>query len=126
QAVARKELARSRSLSERALSLLRKAITNGYDEYKHMQEDADLDPLRGLPAFADIMNAGHLERSYTAVWTGEFQFSASPIFGLDPTAHLKRCRELVGHGYRMVALTVARTSPDGPLVTASVWHVPVI
>ena len=126
RAVARKELARSRSLSERALSLLRKAIENGYDEYKHMQEDADLDPLRGLPAFADIMKAGHLKRSYTAVWTGEFQFSASPIFGLDPAAHLKRCRELVGHGYRMVALSVARTSPDGPLVTASVWHVPVI
>ena len=126
QAVARKELARSRSLSERALSLLRKAIENGYADYRHMQEDADLDPLRDLPAFADIMKVGHLERSYTAVWTGEFQFSASPIFGLNPTAHLKRCRELVGLGYRMVALSVARTSPDGPLVTASVWHVPVI
>ena len=44
QAVARKDQARSKSLSERALSLLRTAIQNGYADYKHMQEDADLDP----------------------------------------------------------------------------------
>ena len=76
-----------------------------------MQEDADLDPLRELPAFAEIMKAGHLDRSYAAVWTGDFRFEASPLLGLDPTAHLQRCRELVAQGYRMVALSVARTSP---------------
>ena len=115
-AVARKDQAKSKSLSERALSLLRKAIQNGYADYKHMQEDADLDPLRQLPAFADIMKVGHLDRSYAAVWMGDFRFEASPLFGLDPTAHLQRCRELVAQGYRMVALSVARTSPEGPLV----------
>ena len=49
QAVARKDPARSKSLSERALSLLRTAIENGYANYRQMQEDADLDPLRELP-----------------------------------------------------------------------------
>ena len=126
QAVARKDQARSKSLSERALSLLRTAIESGYADYKHMQEDADLDPLRELPAFADIMKAGHLDRSYAAVWTGDFRFEASPLLGLDPTAHLQRCRELAAQGYRMVALSVARTSPEGPPITASVWHRPVI
>ena len=126
QAVARKDQARSKSLSERALSLLRKAIENGYADYRHMQEDADLDPLRELPAFADIMKPGHLDRSYAAVWTGDFRFEASPLFGLDPTTHLQRCRELASQGYRMVALSVARTSPEGPPITASVWHRPVI
>ena len=126
QAVARKDQAKSKSLSERALSLLRKAIENGYADYKHMQEDVDLDPCRELPAFAEIMKAGHLDRSYAAVWTGDFRFEASPLFGLDPIAHLQRCRELVAQGYRMVALSVARTSPEGPPITASVWHRPVI
>jgi len=126
RAVARTDQARSRSLAERALSLLRKAIENGYVDYRHMQEDADLDPLRELPAFADIMKPGHLERSYTAVWLGDYRFEASPIFGLDPTAHLQRCRELASQGYRMVALSVARTSPEGPPISASVWHRPVI
>ncbi len=55
-------------------------------------------PLRDLPAFAEIMKPGHLDRSYAAVWTGDFQFEASPIFGLDPTAHLQRCRELGSQG----------------------------
>ena len=132
QAVARKDQARSKSLSERALSLLRKAIENGYkaiengyDDYRHMQEDADLDPLRQLPAFADIMKAGQ-DRSYAAVWAGDVRFEASPLLGLDPIAHLQHCRELASQGYRMVALSVARTSPEGPPITASVWHRPVI
>jgi len=126
QALARKDQARSKSLSERALSLLRTAIENGYANYKHMQEDADLDPLRELPAFDDIMKPGHLDRSYAAVWTGDFRFEASPLFGLDTAAQLQQCRELVAQGYRMVALSVARTSPEGPPITASVWHRPVI
>ena len=125
-AVARKDQAKSKSLSERALSLLRKAIQNGYADYKHMQEAADLDPCRDLPEFAEIMKAGHLDRSYAAVWAGDFRFEASPLLGLDPTAHLQRCRELASQGYRMVALSVARTSPEGPPITASVWHRPVI
>jgi len=126
RAVARKDQARSQSLSERALGLLRKAIENGYADYRHIQEDADLDPLREQPAFADIMKAGRLERSYAAVWMGDFRFEASPIFGLDPTAHLQRCRELASKGYRMVALSAARTSPEGAPITASVWHRPAI
>ena len=126
QAIARKDQARSKSLSERALSLLRRAIENGYVDYRHMQEDADFDPLRGLPAFADIMKPGHLERSYAAVWMGDFRFDASPILGLDPTAHLQRCRELEAQGYRIVSLSVARTSSEGPPNTASVWHRPLL
>src|SRR5208337_3791819 len=50
----------------------------------------------------------------------------SPLFGLDTTAQLQQCRELVAQGYRMVALSVARTSPGGLPITASVWHRPVI
>src|SRR5208337_1849972 len=126
QAFAGKDQARRKALSERAFSLLRKAIQNGYAGYKHMQEDADLDPLRQLPAFADVMKAGHLDRSYAAVWAGDFRFEASPLFGLDPTTHLQRCRELASQGYRMVALSVARTSPGGLPINASVWHRPVI
>ena len=70
------------------------AIEKGYADYKHMQEDADLDPLRELPAFAVIMKAGHLDRSYAAVWAGDFRFEASPLFGVDTAAQLQQCREL--------------------------------
>ena len=68
-----------------------------------MQEDADLDPIRNLPAFIEIMRVGHLDRSYAAVWADDFRFEASPLFGLDTAAQLQQCRELVAQGYRMVA-----------------------
>ena len=72
------------------------------------------------------MEAGHLDRSYAAVWAGDARFEASPVFGVYPTAHRRRGRELASQGYRMVSLSVARTSPEGPPITASVWHRPVI
>ena len=126
QPLAKKDPAKGRDRAERAIRLLQTAIQNGYSDYNHMQEDADLDPIRDLPAFIEIMKVGHLDRSYAAVWMGDFRFEADPLFGLDPTTHLQQCRELVAQGYRMVALSVARTSPGGLPITASVWHRPVI
>jgi serine/threonine protein kinase/formylglycine-generating enzyme required for sulfatase activity len=126
QVLAGKDQAKGRELAERAIRLLRTAIENGYADYKDMQEDTDLDPLREIPVFAEIMKAGYPDRSYTAVWAGDVRFEASPLLGLDSAAHLQRCRELASQGYRMVSLAVARTSPEGSPVTASVWHRPVI
>ena len=126
QPLAKKDPAKGRDRAERAIHLLQTAIQNGYADYNHMQEDADLDPLREHPAFADIMKAGHLDRSYAAVWAGDFRFEASPLLGLDTAAQLQQCRELVAQGYRMVALSVARTFPGELPITASVWHRPVI
>ena len=48
-----------------------------------------------------------------------------PIHGLDPAAHLRKCRELIAQGYRPVSWSVSRTT-GGPLVTASVWHRPTV
>jgi hypothetical protein len=126
QAFAKRDQARSKTLSERAIHLLCTAIKNGYADYKSMQELAPLDSLRELPAFNEIMKAGHLDRHYAAVWSGETGEEAITSVGLDPAAHLQRCRELASQGYRMVATSVARTSREGPLATASVWHRPVI
>jgi formylglycine-generating enzyme required for sulfatase activity/tetratricopeptide (TPR) repeat protein len=125
-ALAGKDAAKSRGFAARAIGLLQEAIRRGYSDYAHMEEDADLDPIRELPAFAQIMKGGRLDRRYAAVWTGRASREAIPSYGLDHTAHLRRCRELASQGYRPVSLSVSRTAPDGPPVTASVWHRPVI
>ena len=52
--------------------------------------------------------------------------SRHPHLGLDPAAHLQRCRELASQRYRMVSLSAVRVSADGPLISTSVWHRPVI
>jgi tetratricopeptide (TPR) repeat protein len=128
QAVGRNDAARGRVLADRAIALLKTAVENGYSKYNEMQVDVDLDPIRARPEFAEIIKAGHLDRAYAAVWSGDTRFEAIPVYGLDLAAQLARCRDLAAHGYRVVSLSVGRTSTssEAPLVTASVWHRPVV
>ncbi|HKI19965.1 MAG TPA: SUMF1/EgtB/PvdO family nonheme iron enzyme, partial [Isosphaeraceae bacterium] len=126
QALGKKDQAKRQSLADRAIGVLKTAIENGCSDYNHIQEDADLDPIRDLPAFVEIVKGGHPDRSYAAVWSGEPGFEASPIFGVDPAAHVQRCGELASQGFRMVSLSAVRISAGGPLIAASVWHRPVI
>jgi formylglycine-generating enzyme required for sulfatase activity/tetratricopeptide (TPR) repeat protein len=127
RAVSRSDKTKGRLLAERCLQLLREAVKNDDADFGEMDEDGDLDPMRDDPAFAAIMKAGHPDRRYSAVWSSDAtSFEAIPIFGLDPAAHLQRCRELTARGYRPVSWSLARTTPGGPLVAASVWHRPVV
>ena len=126
RAISRSDKAKGRQLAERCLQWLREAVKNDDADFGKMDEDADLDPIRDNPAFAEIMKAGHPDRRYAAAWTSDARFEAMPIHGLDPAAHENKCRELIAQGYRPVSWSVTRTTPEGPLVTASVWHRPVV
>jgi eukaryotic-like serine/threonine-protein kinase len=126
QALAGSDAARSRALADRAINLLKTAVENGYSKFSEMQVAVDLDPIRGRPEFGEIMQAGHLDRAYATVSSGDLRFEAIPVYGLDPAAQQKRCRDLAAQGYRMVSLAVARTGPEGALATAAVWHRPVV
>jgi hypothetical protein len=106
--------------------LLREAITNDDADFGKMDEDADLDPIRDDPAFAEIMKAGHPDRRYAAASSSDANFEATSIHGLDPAAELQKCRELIDHGYRPVSWSASQTATEGTLVTASVWHRPAI
>ena len=66
--------------------MLREAIKNGDADFDHMQEDADLDPIRDLPAFGEIMKAGHPDRRYAAVWSSDRAVRA----GRDPRPRSRR------------------------------------
>jgi formylglycine-generating enzyme required for sulfatase activity/tetratricopeptide (TPR) repeat protein len=127
QAVSRSDKTKGRKLSERSLQLLKEAVKNDDADFGKMDGDGDLDPIRDDPAFAEIMKAGHPERRYAAVWSGDAaSFESIPLHGLDPATHLQKCLELIAKGYRPVCLSVARTVPGASLVTASVWHRPTV
>ena len=115
RAVSRSDKAKGRQLAERCLQLLREAIKNDDADFGKMDEDADLDPIRDDPAFAEIMKAGHPDRRYAAVWSSDASFEATSIYGLDPAAHLRKCRELIAQGYRPVSWSV---EPDHTRGTA--------
>jgi len=126
KAIAKKDQARGRQLAERSIRLLREAVQNDDADFGKMDEDADLDPIRDDPAFTEIMKAGQPNRRYTAVWTSDARFEATAIFGLDPTAQLQKCRSVIDQGYRPVSWSVSQTATGDSLVTASVWHRPLV
>ncbi len=67
------------------------AVKNDDADFGKMDEDADLDPIRDDPAFAEIMKAGHPDRRYAAVWSSnDASFESMPIYGLDPAAQLSK------------------------------------
>ena len=126
KAISRSDKAKGRQLAERCLQLLREAVKNDDADFGKMDEDADLDPIRDDPAFAEIMKAGHPDRRYASAWSSDASFEATSIYGLDPAAHLRKCREIIAQGYRPVSWSVSQTAIEGPLVTASVWHRPTV
>ncbi len=126
RAISRSDKAKGRQLAERCLQLLREAIKNDDAVFGRMDEDADLDPIREEAAFVEIMKTGHPDRRYAAVWSSDASFEATSIRGLDPAAQLRKCRELIAQGFRPVSWSASQTTTEGPLVTASVWHRPVI
>jgi len=123
QALAKESEAKGRNTANRAIALLKKAIAIGFSNCSDMQTDILLDPIRDLPAIREIMKP---DRSYSAVWDHAFPFEPFPLYGRDPAAHLEDCRKLAAQGCRIVSVSVSRTSLEGPLVAASVWHFPVV
>ena len=126
QVAADKQAAKSKIYAERAVALLKQAVTNGYSDYSHMQTDPDLDPLHEHAAFQELLAKGQLDRRYAAVWQENAQYEAVESHGLSPEDHLKKCQEFSSQGYRPVALSAATIGEQGTLVTGSVWHRPVI
>ena len=118
--------AKSLEQGTRAIALLKEAIRVGYSDFDFIQQDPDLDPIRELPAFAEIMNAGRADCRYAALWSSDVRFESVPVYGLDPATHDAQCRKLISEGFRPVSVSLTKTVPDGPPVTASVWQRPVV
>ena len=126
--------ARAHVYTARAVSLLEKAVNlepppdanSLVVGYRDLQTDHDLDPIRNHPAFVSLLDRGHTERQYTAVWQTSAEFTSEESHGLAPGAHLDRCNQLASENYRPVAISVACAGNGLLPVTASVWHRPVI
>jgi tetratricopeptide (TPR) repeat protein len=125
QAVGRRDQAAGRQLADRAIRSLKTLVRSHDADFGRMDDDLALDPIRDEPEFAEIVKDGRPERRYAAVWTIDPKFQSIVKEGLDPAEQLHQASELIDRGYRPVAWSAARTNPDGPLLTASVWRVPV-
>jgi serine/threonine protein kinase/formylglycine-generating enzyme required for sulfatase activity/tetratricopeptide (TPR) repeat protein len=126
RAISRSNKAKGRQLEVQCLEVLRELVKNNDADFGRMDEDPDLDPIRDDPSFTEIMKGGHPECRMAAVWASNASVESTPIYGDDPAAHLRKCRELIAQDYRPVSWSVTRTTPEGPLMAASVWQRPVV
>jgi eukaryotic-like serine/threonine-protein kinase len=126
KAVKKKDREKAIALQSRSLALLEQGVRDNDLSFALLDDSPDLDPLRDDPAFARLLEAGHPEGHFAGVWSTEALFEVASLDALDPAEHLRRGRELAAEGYRPVAWSVARTSPEGPPLSASVWHRPLV
>jgi formylglycine-generating enzyme required for sulfatase activity/tetratricopeptide (TPR) repeat protein len=112
--------------AQRALALLDRALSGGYRDFPALQTDGDLTPLNGLPGLRDVLLRHGTGRHYASVGHLDSGREAKGPYGLTPDAHLARCRELAGQGWRPVALSLAAVPGERAPVAASVWHRPTL
>ena len=101
------------------------AVRDDDADFGRMDDDPAFDPIRDDPAFVAIMKDGHPDRRYAAVWSSEASVEISRSRARARRAP-RACPGARRGGYRPVALSVAPTMPEGPLVATSVWHRPVV
>jgi serine/threonine protein kinase/formylglycine-generating enzyme required for sulfatase activity len=124
--VQQQQQARSKAYVDRAVGLLEQLVALGYSNYLELQSDDDLEFLNGHPGFQALLARAHLERQYGGVWLNNAEVVSAEAHGLEPAAHLARCRQLAAEGYRPASVSVAWMAEGQPLVAASVWHRPVV
>jgi serine/threonine protein kinase/formylglycine-generating enzyme required for sulfatase activity/tetratricopeptide (TPR) repeat protein len=124
RAVAQRDQAQSVTLKDRALELLEKLVHENEAVFGKLDEDAALDPLRDAPAISKLMDRARSDRRYAAIRSSDARYESVIEDGIDPAEQLARSEQLKKAGYRPVAWSVARTTANGRLVSASVWQRP--
>jgi len=116
----------SKAYADRAVTLLYQAIDGGYGNIAWMRDDPDLRSLHKYQPFAELLRKHRMDWGYSAIWHDSATQESAESHDLEPVAHLSRCQQLVRAGYRPATIAVVEMSPGQPLVTASVWHRPVV
>jgi formylglycine-generating enzyme required for sulfatase activity/tetratricopeptide (TPR) repeat protein len=111
--------------AQRSLVLVEQAVAKGYRNFTALQSEPDLEPIRRLGGYRDLVARHGMQRRYASVWQEDATREAMGLSGLSAEAHLARCRELAARGYRPAALSLAVLAGEKGPLAASVWHRPV-
>jgi serine/threonine protein kinase/formylglycine-generating enzyme required for sulfatase activity len=126
KAAAKGQGGQARRYADRAVELLRQAMANGELLYSWLDHPS-LNAIRQHPGFLKLLEQGpDLSQSYNGILYSNPDFESKETHGLDPTRHLARCRQLAAENCRPAALSVTWLGKERGLITASVWHRPMI
>ncbi len=110
--------------ARRALTLLERAVREGFRDFVDLEEDPTCIALWQQPPYRSLATRHGGMRRYASVWRPDPSYEAEGPHGLSPEQHLARCRELTAAGYRPVVLSLATIPGAAQSVAASVWHRP--
>jgi hypothetical protein len=125
-AFVRSDVTKARAYAERAVDLLEKAVSLGFSGFQRMREDSDLAPLQDHPRFAAVSQREPSARRQTAVWNANSEFTSTGLHRLGTKEQVEHAERLIAQGYRPISFSVAESNEDSSMVSASVWHRPVV
>ncbi len=123
-AVAKDDVSRSRVFIQRATTLVRRAISDGFVDFTQLSTDPDLDPLRGSNEFTAILDEANVDLRYAGVWNDSLRYESKDSHGCTVEEHLAVCDQMMNEGYRIASISC--NSLGDNLITASVWHRPLV
>src|SRR5262249_28280658 len=110
--------------ADRAVALLKDAITQGFDDYSAIAREEDFAPLRSHLGFRQLFGPSDLDPRYAAVWGRDSGWESQELHGLTPESHLAPCRDLGEQGFLPASIAVVRPPAGSDLVAASTWRRP--
>ncbi len=119
----------TKGYGDRAVQLLQEAVANGFNtnnDFTRIRYVPELEQIRSHRGYRALMFPAGYDRQFAAVWNESKTLESQESHGLVPAANLERCREWAAQGYRPAAIAVAAAGDELLLVTASVWHRPLI
>lgn len=114
-AVARKEYI------NRALGLIRQAITLGHDQYVPLSTESDFETLWSHPTFYTLVPLRNRDLHYAVVWHVSHRFESTEFHGQAIEASVEQAQALANQGFRPHSISTIRTA-NGALLTSTVWH----
>lgn len=126
EAVARRDADLAKPHADRAVALLREAGAFSRRGLPDLRRNAEFRSLHGHPDFQKLFGEQKLDREYVSLLSTSSGRDSRESHGLAPDEHLRVCREFIADGCRPMSISVAALGAGKPLVSASVWHRPVI
>jgi hypothetical protein len=112
--------------TERALALLRKARDNSPRELPDLRMHPDFQGLRDHAGFRELFPDQKRDREYSELTQTSPGRDSRESHGLTPEDHLRQCRQFMADGCRPQSISISALGAGKPVVTASVWHRPIV
>ncbi|MBM3999253.1 MAG: hypothetical protein FJ297_06895 [Planctomycetes bacterium] len=115
---------RARKYADRAVTLLDQSLATGFRDFRNIDSDPDLDPIRSHPNFHDGLDRLHWRWCFPFASIVRDDWETAMAEGGTPEEHLGACQRLAEQGFRPLSLSVASSDVDEAMRGVSAWYRP--